>query len=82
MIGDERLFVGNPVFSEIAHPSGFTYPTAGAAATLVPGERGTPVRAPRLGEHTEEVLAAVMGLGAAEIAGLHDRGVVASTPAK
>ena len=78
---DERLFVGNPVFSDISHPSGFTYPAAGAAATLVPGERGAPIRAPRLGEHTEEVLAAVLGLGSAQIAGLHDRGVVASAAA-
>ena len=79
---DERLFVGNPIFSEISHPSGYSYPAAGAAATLVPGDRGAPVRASRLGEHTEEVLAALLGLGAAEIASLHDRGVVASVTAK
>jgi 2-methylfumaryl-CoA isomerase len=31
-----------------------------------------------LGEHTDEVLAEVLGLSDAEIGGLHDRGVVAS----
>jgi 2-methylfumaryl-CoA isomerase len=36
-----------------------------------------PLRAPRLGEHTEEVLATVLGLGATEIGRLHDAGVVA-----
>ena len=41
-------------------------------------------RAPTLGEHTEEILAGVLGLSAAEIGRLHDRGVVASAgrPAK
>jgi 2-methylfumaryl-CoA isomerase len=34
-------------------------------------------RAPLLGEHTEEILADVLRLGAPEIAGLFDRGVVA-----
>ena len=32
--------------------------------------------APLLGEHTEQVLAEVLGLGAAEIARLHDDGTV------
>jgi 2-methylfumaryl-CoA isomerase len=44
-----------------------------AAAARLP-----PLRAPRLGEHTEEILATVLGLGASEIARLHDAGVVAS----
>jgi 2-methylfumaryl-CoA isomerase len=79
---DERLFVGNPLFSEIDHPSGARYPAAGPAATLVPGDRGTPERAPTLGEHTEEVLASVLSLGSAQIADLHDRGVVASAQAR
>ena len=34
-------------------------------------------RAPLLGEHTEEVLADVIGLSATEIGRLHDEGVVA-----
>jgi 2-methylfumaryl-CoA isomerase len=33
--------------------------------------------APRLGEHTEEILAGVLGLSAAEIGRLHDDGTVA-----
>lgn len=38
-----------------------------------------PVRpAPRLGQHTDEVLAGVLGLTGHELAGLHDRGVVGS----
>jgi 2-methylfumaryl-CoA isomerase len=34
-------------------------------------------RAPLLGEHTEEILADVLGLGEGEIGRLHDDGVVA-----
>lgn len=42
------------------------------------GDKWTePRAAPLLGQHTEEVLAELVGLSAAEIAGLHDRGVVA-----
>ena len=38
-------------------------------------------RAPQLGEHTEEVLADVLGLSDAEIGRLHDDGVVATEAA-
>jgi 2-methylfumaryl-CoA isomerase len=40
-------------------------------------ERRPPVRAPALGEHTDAVLAGVLGMSDAEIGRLHDRGVVA-----
>lgn len=79
---DDALFAANPVFAEIDHPSGVRYPAAGAAATLLPGERGAPVRAPRLGEHTEEVLATLLNLGSGQIADLHDRGIAASAMAE
>jgi 2-methylfumaryl-CoA isomerase len=41
-------------------------------------ERGPVKPAPVLGEHTEELLAEVLGLGEGEIARLHDAEVVAS----
>lgn len=75
-LNDRRLFKDNPLFQAIAHPSGLTYPAPGAMGTI-PQEKRGPVRpAPRLGEHTDEVLAEVLGLSAAEIARLHDQGVV------
>jgi 2-methylfumaryl-CoA isomerase len=52
---------------------------------LVPGSplsfsevpRDVPVPAPRLGQHTDEVLGEVLGLSDHEIGLLHDKGVVA-----
>jgi 2-methylfumaryl-CoA isomerase len=40
------------------------------------GVYGRTARAPRLGEHTDELLAEVLGLSSREITSLHDRGVV------
>lgn len=74
---DERLFVGNPQFQTLDHPSGLTYPAAGPAATLAGEARGDLRRAPRLGEHTDEVLAAVLNLDSGAIGALHDKGIVA-----
>lgn len=40
------------------------------------GGYGRGTVAPRLGEHTDEVLTRVLGLSGAELGGLHDRGIV------
>ncbi len=63
--------------SEVTHPSG-GYPTPGAAAGLTWAERRPAAPAPRLGEHTEEVLSGVLAMPGHEIARLHDEGLVAS----
>jgi 2-methylfumaryl-CoA isomerase len=76
-LDDPRLFLGNPVFEEIAQPSGLTYPVPGAPATIPQDERLPARPAPKLGQHTDEVLAEVLKLSSSEIARLHDQGVVA-----
>lgn len=68
----------NTIFAPVTHPSGATYPTAGAPARMMGKERTEPPPAPRLGEHTEEILSDVLQLSALEIADLHDRHIVAS----
>ncbi|HET6969831.1 MAG TPA: CoA transferase [Phenylobacterium sp.] len=78
---DPRLFKDNPVFQPIRHPSGFTYPAPGAMGTIPQDVRGEARPAPKLGQHTDEVLAEVLGLDGAEIARLHDQGVVAGPSA-
>lgn len=71
------MFGDSILFSSVAHSSGLTYPTPGAAADFVDSVRQSPVRAPRLGENTEEVLADLLKLPESEIAKLHDAGIVA-----
>ncbi|HVM99230.1 MAG TPA: CoA transferase [Caulobacteraceae bacterium] len=73
---DRGLFADNPVFGHPAHPSGLHYPAPGPAATLIGPARGAPAPAPKLGTHTDEVLADVLGLSSAEIGRLHDAGLV------
>jgi 2-methylfumaryl-CoA isomerase len=77
-VADERLVANNPIFSTIWQPSGMTYPVPGSAASFCAMDRSQPVRAPRLGEHTDEILARVLGLNSGAIGKLHDQGVIAS----
>ncbi|HEY0446370.1 MAG TPA: CoA transferase [Allosphingosinicella sp.] len=76
-LSDPRLFEGNPIFERIAHPSGLSYPAAGPAAVFADRERAPLAPAPRLGQHSDEVLASVLGLSSGEIGRLHDQGLVA-----
>ena len=76
---DRSLFTDNPVFGRAAQPSGIDYPVPGPAATLVGAERGPPAPAPRLGAHTDEVLARLLGMSSGEIGRLHDAGIVKGT---
>ncbi len=74
---EPRLVSANPIFSPVTHPSGLTYPTPGAAASLSQIERANATCAPRQGEHTDQVLAELLGLSSTQIGQMHDRGLVA-----
>ncbi|OGA58433.1 MAG: mesaconyl-CoA isomerase [Burkholderiales bacterium RIFCSPHIGHO2_01_FULL_64_960] len=73
---DPECSTANPMFAAIEQP--------GVGPVLAPGipldfqgtGRLSARAAPRLGEHTEEVLAQVLGIDAAQFSHLHDRGVV------
>ncbi len=68
----------NPLFQRITQP--------GIGSTLTPAQpldfsalqREELKPAPRLGEHTDEILTELLGLSSSEIGALHDEGVVAS----
>jgi 2-methylfumaryl-CoA isomerase len=77
LVEDPRLVGSNELFETVRHPSGLRYPTPGAAAKLADEPRGHPVRAPKLGEHTDEILAGFLGLASHEIERLRDSGLVA-----
>ncbi|HPA40066.1 MAG TPA: CoA transferase, partial [Phenylobacterium sp.] len=76
-LNDTRLFKDNPLFEDIRHPSGLTYPAPGAMGTIPQDQRLAVQPAPKLGQHTDEVLADVLGMSSGEIGKLHDAGVVA-----
>jgi len=74
---DPRCSTANPIFEQVEQP--------GIGAYLMPGsplhfgvlERVPVSRAPLLGEHTDEILADLLGLSEGEIGRLHDGGGVA-----
>ncbi len=72
---EERFVASNPVFSNVMHPSG-EYPTPGAAVRLA-DNRTDVAPAPSIGQHSDEILADMLGLSDQEIGDLHDRGIVA-----
>lgn len=74
---DPRCSLANPMFREIDQPGigRCLAPHAPPAFGAFP--RGDVVPAPLLGQHTEEVLADVLGLSSSDIGGLFDRGVAA-----
>ncbi|MDE2412255.1 MAG: CoA transferase [Sphingomonadales bacterium] len=75
-VSDPRLVTANPMFTATAdNPSGIAYPAAGAFATLPGLERKVPGPAPRNGQHSEAVLAEVLGLSSGQIGKLIDQGI-------
>ena len=79
---DPRLSPDNPLFAPLDQPSGLRYPAPGAAATFEERQRLPLTRAPHLGEHSDEILAAWLGLSAGEIGRLHDQGLIAGPSGK
>ena len=74
---DWRVSGENPMFAEIDQPGLGRYLVPGSPLEFSALERTAPAPAPLVGQHTEEVLAGVLGLDGSEIAGLFDRGIVA-----
>ncbi len=74
---DERCSPANPMFAEVEQPGIGTYLMGTSPLCFGDAERLAPRRAPTLGEHTDEILADVLGLTDAEIGRLHAEKVVA-----
>ncbi len=71
---DPRVSTANPMFADIDQPQIGRYLTP---ASPIGPDRLPPLRAPVLGEHTDEILTGVLGMSPSEVGSLHDRGVVA-----
>jgi 2-methylfumaryl-CoA isomerase len=74
---DPRCSPANPMFEEVEQPGIGSYLMPGSPLEFSGAERLAPAPAPVLGEHTDVVLAEVLGLADGEIGKLYARGVVA-----
>ena len=77
---DPRCSSANPMFAEVDQPGIGTYLMPGSPLDFSAVERVPPGPAPRLGQHTDEILAGVLGLSDAEIGRLHAEGIVSRDP--
>ncbi len=76
---DPRASTRNPMFQNVEQPGIGTYLMPGSPLSFEGVGRIPVRRAPMLGEHTEEILAEVLGLSAVEIGRLYDARAVASS---
>jgi 2-methylfumaryl-CoA isomerase len=74
---DPRCSTANPLFAMLDQPGIGSYLVPGSPLQFSAVERVPPRRAPRLGEHTDEVLGEVLHLSSGQIGWLRDRKVVA-----
>lgn len=76
---DPEASTANPLFSLVEQPGigRLLTPSQPLNFSALDSQPASP--APKLGQHTEEILAEVLKLSAGEISQLHDRGVVASS---
>jgi len=73
---DPRASVKNPLFAQVEQPGIGEYIVPGTPHKFGDHDRGH-VRAPVLGEHTDEILSGELGISDGEIAKLHDAKIVA-----
>ncbi len=77
---DPRCSSANPLFADVDQPGIGRYPMPGLPLDFAAAPREPTAPAPCLGEHTDEVLARVLGLSDGEIGRLHAAGIVAGPP--
>jgi 2-methylfumaryl-CoA isomerase len=74
---DPRCSTSNPLFSELEQPGVGRYLVPGSPLNFGALTREPPVRAPLLGEHTDQILSRDLGMSDGEIGRLRDAGIVA-----
>ncbi len=74
---DQECSTDNPLFTRVNQPGIGSYMMPSQAMQFGALEVEPPLPAPRLGQHTDEILADLLGMDSAEIGSLHDAGIVA-----
>jgi 2-methylfumaryl-CoA isomerase len=74
---DPDCSLDNPLFDRVEQPGVGEYLMPQNPLNFTAAERNTVRPAPRLGEHTDEILADILGLSSSEIGRYHDAGIVA-----
>jgi 2-methylfumaryl-CoA isomerase len=77
MAEDPDLSTANPMFQTVEQPGIGSYIAPATPLHFSRSGRVPAAAAPRLGEHTDEILLGVLGLSEGELGRLHDAGVVA-----
>lgn len=75
--GDPEASTANPLFSRLLQPGIGSYRVPGTPLYYSASLHLDGRPAPRLGQHTDEVLATVLGMSAAQIGELHDHRLIA-----
>ncbi|MDA3038830.1 MAG: CoA transferase [Actinomycetota bacterium] len=78
---DPRCSVANPMFAMIDQPGVGRVMAPRSPLDFREIDRHTPKPAPRLGQHTDEILLDVLGMSSHEVGLLHDKGIVAGPAA-
>lgn len=78
---DPDCSTDNPMFAMVEQPGIGSYLMAGSPLDFSQMPRVPVQPAPRLGEHTDEILLEVLGLSEGEVGRLHDEGIVAGPEA-
>ena len=78
---DRRASAENPMFGHIDQPGVGQVLAPGSPLSFSEIDRACPTVAPRLGQHTDEILLEVLGMTSNEVGKLHDDGVVAGAKA-
>ena len=76
LIAGDPLIADNPMFSQLDQPGIGSLWSAASPFEFSAAERLPARPAPRLGQHTDEILSGILGLPDGEIGRLHDQGVV------
>jgi|SRR6266545_3054787 len=74
---DPDCSTDNPMFSMVEQPGIGTYLMPGSPLDFSQAARLPATPAPRLGQHTDEILLDILGLAEGEVGKLHDEGIVA-----